>query len=279
MIDLRSKAQGEVGGDLAHYRQRNGSEPQIPLGSTGTLALGPRGPLPWQVVGYVERIEVDTGEDEQSTWREYLLYHRAEGFAFLVDAEDGWSWSVPITGVPERFGDAVKYQGVLYRPLYTYTGQITYVLGEFYWQLTRDQRTRNTDYRGTGAAGAKRLNREETGGPGGAEIVWSAGETLDADTVVKAFGLAPDKRAALQRDALPTAFNAAGKLAKVFVWLFIIAVVLMIVMCSSRDDCDALRSRYGESSQEYRSCLNGSGGGSRTSGGSFGGFSSGGGHK
>ena len=54
-----------VGGDLAHYAQANGSEPQIPLGSVGTLAFalkpGDKKALPWQVVGYAERCEVDTG--------------------------------------------------------------------------------------------------------------------------------------------------------------------------------------------------------------------------
>ena len=55
---------------------------------------------------------------------------------------------------------------MLYRKLYDYVGKVTYVLGEFYWRLTRDERTANTDYVGTGAASAKRLNREQTAGRG-----------------------------------------------------------------------------------------------------------------
>ena len=106
-----------VGGDLAHYAQDNGSEPQIPLGSVGTLAFGRRPALPWQVVGYVERCTVpggsDDDDDSQEFWREYLLYHRTEGFAFIVDAQDGWSWTAPITGVPEAVGDGVRHEGVL----------------------------------------------------------------------------------------------------------------------------------------------------------------------
>jgi hypothetical protein len=117
-------------------------------------------------------------DDEQTFWREYLLYHRSVGFAFLVDAEDGWSWSAPIAGAPQSFGDSVKHEGVLYRKLYDYVGKVTFVLGEFYWRLARDERTANTDYVGTGAAAAKRLNREETRGEGAREVVWSAGETL-----------------------------------------------------------------------------------------------------
>ncbi|MGZ5185374.1 MAG: DUF4178 domain-containing protein [Caldimonas sp.] len=272
-----------VGGDLAHYQQANGREPQIPLGTVGTIALG--GPaMPWQVVGYVERCEEAEGEDEQSFWREYLLYHRTAGFAFIVDAEDGWSWSVPITGAPQAFGESVKYQDVLYRKLYDYAGRVTYVLGEFYWRLTRDQRTDNSDYIGTGAASAKRLNRERTSGEGAEEVVWSAGETLTADAVLAAFRLPADKRAALQRDALPTAFHASSKLAKIIFWCFIVFLVLLLFRCGDGGgpgDCSEVRNTFGEASQEYQSCLANqrSGSGLRSGGGSFGGFSSGGGHK
>ena len=276
-----------VGGELQHYAQANALAPLIPLGSTGTLALGARQALPWQVVGYVERCEVsDAGDAEETFWREYLLYHRSEGFAFLVDAQDGWSWTAPITGVPESAGAGAKYQGALYRKLYDYTGRVTYVLGEFYWQVTRDQRTFNTDYQGTGGAAAKRLNRERGGSAGNEEVVWSAGETLAAEAVLKAFRLAPDKHAALQRDALPTAFSGASLLAKIFFWA-LVAVLVSLLVFSCRGGrggpggCEQTRATFGAASSEYQRCLNdanGSGGG-RTGGGAFGGFSSGGGHK
>lgn len=273
-----------VGGDLQHYAQANGSEPQIPLGSVGTLALstkpGDKKALSWQVVGYAERCEVDTGEDDQTFWREYLLYHRTEGFAFLVDAEDGWSWTAPITGVPERAGDGVKYQGVLYRKLYDYTGKATYVLGEFYWKLERDARTYNTDYIGTGAFSARRINRERTGSGDTQEITWSAGETLSADAVLKAFKLAPEKRVALQRDATPGSGNAAGLLAKVFFWVFVVVVLLIMFRCDGDSrDCSQVRATYGEASAEYQNCLRSArSGGGRIGGGSWGGGSFGG-HK
>ena len=285
-----------VGGDLHHYTQQNGLEPLLPLGSVGMLTLsttpGSKKELPWQVVGYVERCEVpDSSDDEQSFWREYLLYHRSEGFAFIVDAEDGWSWAVPITGVPQLSGDGARYEGANYRKLYDYTGQITYVLGEFYWQLTRNQRTDNTDYQGTGSASSKRLNRERTTTGSGAdavqEIVWSAGEAMPADMIMKAFRLAPDKSAALQRDAAPTALKGS-LLAKIIFWAFIVFVLLMLFRCGSSGgssiDCTDTLNTFGQASLEYQNCLNSqrSGGGSgsyRSSGGSFGGFSSGGGHK
>ncbi|HZT54800.1 MAG TPA: DUF4178 domain-containing protein [Burkholderiaceae bacterium] len=272
-----------IGGELQHYAQANGTPPLIPLGSTGTLALG-KAALPWQVVGYVERCEAPASDDDERTfWREYLLYHRTEGFAFIVDAEDGWSWTAPLTGVPERAGSGVKYENVVYRKLYDYTGMVTYVLGEFYWQVTQNQRTVNTDYQGTGSAAAKRLNREQTAAADTEEVVWSGGETLSADAVMKAFRLAPDKGAALARDALPTSSNPASLLAKIFFWVFVVVVVLLLFRCgsSSSSNCDATRDTFGAASSEYQNCLNSnrSGGSYGSSGGSFGGFSSGGGHK
>lgn len=273
VVDLSSTegAGRGVGTDLAHYAQDNGDEPQIPLGRMGTLKLG-KTARAWQVVGYVERCEV--GDDEQSFWREYLLYHREEGFAFLVDAEDGWSWAAPITGVPAPSGNGVRYQGVFYRQMYRYTGKITYVLGEFYWQLKRGELTHNTDYQGPGG---KRLNQEVTE----AEQVWSAGETLNAADVAKAFRLEPEKAAALRRDAGPTSGHSVSLLTKVFFWVFVVLVLLMLMRCSDDDrDCEPLRASYGQASQEYQNCLaSNRRSGYRTSGGSWGGFSSGGGHK
>jgi hypothetical protein len=273
-----------IGGDLAHYAQGNGSEPQIPLGTLGTIALG-GAKLPWQVVGYVERCEIpEDAEDDRTFWREYLLYHRGTGFAFIVDADDGWSWTAPITGAPEPSGSGVRYQDVFYKKLYDYTGQVTYVLGEFYWQLTREQRTANTDYQGTGAAANRRINREETKGEGTHEVVWSAGETLSAETVAQAFRIAPDKVAALQRDASPTSLGKMSGAGKIIFWIIVVIVVLVMFRCGDGGgaaDCNDTRNTFGEASQEYQSCLNSrrSGGGYRSGGGAFGGFSSGGGHK
>lgn len=264
-----------VGGDLAHYAQDNaGSPPLIPLGRTGTLALGPKArALPWQVVGYAERVEVDVDPgEEQTAWREYLLYHRQEGFAFIVDAEDGWSYAIPITGVPKVKGDRAILEGVTYTQLYSYSGAVTYVLGEFYWRLNKGEKTRNTDY----AAGVKRLNREQVG----QEVTWSAGGTLDSDAVARAFGLGTVESMAMKRDAQAVSGSGRGALFWVIAAVIIVVVVMSMAQCGS-NDCQPLRDAFGEASAEYQQCLRSqrSSTGTRFGGGSSGGFSSGGGHK
>jgi hypothetical protein len=271
-----------VGADLAHYQQHVSGEhvlePLLPLGSTGSLALGGEA-LPWQVVGYLERCDVpDASDDEQTFWREYLIYHRTAGFAFLVDAEDGWSWVVPVTGAPQVRGDRASYAGVDYRKRYSYNAKTTFVLGEFYWRVERDQRSFNTDYAGSGAAAHKVLNREMTG----SEVVWSAGETIEVATLAAAFRLPQAQRPALQRDVGPT--MQLGPLVKLAIVVGLVLLLVLLMSRCSRNDCDELRATFGEASNEYQQCLRsnraGSGGWWRTTGGSYGGYSSGGGgHK
>ncbi len=274
-----------LGADLAFYAQNNsghaGQEPQIPLGSTGTLALGPAGtaPLPWQVVGYQERCDIpEDAEEDTSFWREYLLYHRTEGFAFLVDSNEGWSWVKPITGVPTLRGDTAQWQGASYRKRYSYAAKVTWVQGEFYWRVQQGERALVTDFEGTGAGASLRLSREQTG----SEVTWSAGSTLPAASVAAAFALPADARAALERDVpvLSTAKSSLG--AGKALTLFFVAVLLVVLLSEcSDDDCDEVRQTFGSASTEYQQCTarRASGGSGRVGGGSYGGWSSGGSHK
>jgi hypothetical protein len=271
-----------VGADMAHYQQNNagvgGAEPQIALGSSGTLALGGP-PLPWQVVGYQERCDIPDGADEETTfWREYLLYHREAGFAFLVDSNEGWSWVRTITGAPAVRGNQAQWQGVNYRQRWNYAAKVTWVQGEFYWRVQREERAQLTDYEGSGSSAKARLSREQTT----AEVTWSAGETVDAATVADAFGIGPASRAALQRDVTPLS-SGVGVGKGLIILLVVVVLIIAFSQCSSSGGgCDEVRNTFGAASAEYQQCLNqrGSGSGARTGGGSYGGWSSGGGgHK
>ncbi len=297
---------GALGADLDFYRQDNSLPPLIPLGRVGKIALGDKEPLSWQVVGYVEWCEDGgTGDDgdDQEFWREYLLYHRTAGFAFLVDANDGWSWSRPITGVPKVLGSAgrhadsgyraerLEYEGQTYRKLYSYGGRITYVLGEFYWQLKKDQTTWNVDFAGEGGQRQRRLYREQSGSnPEAREVVWSVGGAIEGKAVAQAFRIDPKEALSLRRDANPLT-GAMGsvlsggsggwtweKVKNVVIVIFII-FVLLSVLFDRDDDCDSTRKTFGENSNEYRECQRNTSRGSGSHGGSWGGWSSGGSHK
>ncbi len=269
-----------VGGDLAHYAQDSGSAPggtpQLPLSATATLAFG-SAPQPWQVVGYVERCEIpEDPEDERVFWREYLLYNRNTGFAFLVDAEDGWSWAAPLTGAPMVRGNTARWRDTDHSKRYTYTGEITHVLGEFYWKLQRGERTLNTDY----ASGKRRLNREQAG----SEVTWSAGETVDAQVIAKAFNLPAGAVSSMASEASPLSGGGRPFIHKLLIGIAVLVVLVMVIRACSSDGCDDIRRSYGAASAEYQQCRNNNSSGAvrtpRTGGGSFGGYGSGsGGHK
>ena len=267
-----------VGGDLAHFEQQNGAAeggaPRIPLGATGRLDLG-EGPRDWQVVGYVERCtQPQDPEEDVYFWREYLLYAREVGFAFLVDAEDGWSWAVPLAGAPKVRGEQAQWKGRTYERSDSYVSRVTWVLGEFYWRLERGERTHHIDY----ATGSRRLNREQSG----QEVTWSEGGTLHADALAQAFALPEAQRAALAREVSPFKADTGGSslLVRVAVGVVVVVFVVLWLLDSSRDECDGVRQTFGAASLEYQQCRERGRYAHSSSGGSYGGWSGGGGgHK
>lgn len=278
VVDLSQK----VGGALTHYQQNNaghdGAEPTLPLGSTAVLTLGREGPLPWTVIGMVERCDMPQDSDDETTyWREYLVFNQKAGFAFIVDAEDGWSHVRPLTGAPQIRGGQAQWEGVNYASRATYTAKVTWVQGEFYWRVQRDERALVTDYHGVGAASRKRLSREQTGN----EVTWSAGEAIDAAVLAKAFGVPIASQPGFPTDSSMLS-NALGKRSlkgtPTLVWIVVAFIVLIVILDACSDDCDDVRSTFGTSSAEYQQCKRSGGSGVR-SGGSSGGWSSGGGHK
>jgi len=252
LIDLRRG----LGGELYHAEQTEPVRPLIALGSTGQL-----NGITWQVVGFQHRMGHEPGDsDELFGWEEYLLYNARRGFSFLVDATDGWSLVKPLTGAPNvsASGGTANYQGTPYNLLYSYDAETTYAAGEFYWQVQRGQKTYNCDY----AAGKKLLSMEKTP----SEVTWSGGSKLDSELIVKGFQLEAQRTLLKRKDAAP--LSSASRVSLRTVLIGIALLGLMISLLSRCTRCDPM--------QEY--CDNTSSS-SRTSGGSYGGFSSGGGHK
>jgi len=253
LIDL---SQG-VGGALRHALQDEPVAPLIALGSTGVLQG-----TTWQVVGFQHRMGREAGDDEEFGWSEYLLYNAKRGFVFLVDAQVGWSLVKPVTGAPSHKpgSQSASYLGSDYRLLSTYTAETDYVAGEFYWRVLRGQKSQNQDF----AKGPTVLSREQTGSVGagtGAEVTWSSGSKLNGDTVAKAFKLEGNKAVFQRNDATPLSGARSMSLGTILTGVLVMVILLTMLPRCSR--CDPTRENCS----------------ARTSGGSFGGFSGGGGHK
>jgi hypothetical protein len=250
IIDL---SQG-IGGELKHATQDEPVQPLIPLGSTGLLQG-----VQWQVVGFQHRMGFEPSDpDEHFGWEEYLLYNAKRGFTFLVDSTEGWSIVKPATGAPvvSSNGQSASYLGTAYQLKESYNAETNYVLGEFYWQVSRGQKTSNRDY----ASGKSLLSMEQSA----QELTWSVGGKIDSDVVVKAFKLEGKKDLLQRSDVGPfTAAKSPFARPEFMIFVVFVVVVLMFSRCSS---CDP----------QVENCSSSSG---RTSGGSYGGYSGGGGHK
>ena len=246
-----------IGAELRHAEQDEPVQPSIALGRVGRMQG-----VSWQVVGFQHRIgrvagaaddDDDDDGDESFGFSEYLLFNEQRGFSFLVDAEEGWSLLRPATGAPRmrRSNDRVaSYLGTSYRLKYSYDAETSYVAGEFYWPVQRGQRSFNRDF----TNGPSLLTSERTRN----ELVWSVGGMVAAKAVAEAFGLDPERAAFAKKDVLP--FSAAPQLGcgmLVAILLLLIVIALLLSMCSDGRPGGYLRS----------------------SGGSYGGYTSGGGHK
>ncbi len=242
-----------IGGELKHALQDEPVQPLIALGSTGQLQG-----VQWQVVGFQHRMGTDPADpDEHFGWDEYLLYNAKRGFTFLVDSTDGWSVVKPATAAPVVAGNSATYLGTRYQLKESYDAETNYVLGEFYWQVQRGQKTRNRDY----AAGNGMLSMEQSTD----ELTWSVGSKIGSDTVAKAFGLEAKKDLLQRSDAGPVSSARGMGCGSVIVMGLVILLLLFAV--SRCSDCDPQVENCSSSSS------------ARSSGGSYGGFSGGGGHK
>lgn len=258
-----------VGAQLQHALQDEPVEPLIPLGSTGSLQGAN-----WQVVGFQHRVgQPADDEDETFGWDEYLLYNQKRGFVFLVDASDGWSLVQPTTGTPTGPGGVppfVKYLGTRYDLKEKYEAQTTYVTGEFYWRVERGQTTANADY----AAGKQLLSQERSAN----EVTWSAGSRIDSHRVVQAFGLQGKENLAQRLDVTPLA-DQANWVQRAFFALVILMVLAFVLLVMNSPSCDPAQQDCSNNLNNNSHSTSSPSYGSRTGSGSWGGSSSGGGHK
>lgn len=248
-----------VAGQLSHALQTEPVAPLIALGSTGQLQG-----VAWQLVGFQHRMGYEVDDpDEHFGWTEYLLYNKKRGFTFLVDSTEGWSLATPTTGAPTLSpnGSTATYLGNKYAQKYSYKAETQYVAGEFYWQVMRGQQSNNTDFE----KGAVLLSREETPN----EVTWSMGSKLSSAAVAKSFNLKDDALDGGSGNAMFKAADAkpmssiAGMGCGTII-LLILILLLFLFLISRCSSCDP----------RVENCSS-----SRSTGGSYGGYSSGGGHK
>jgi uncharacterized protein DUF4178 len=210
VLDARS-ADHQV---IARYEARRAGAPLIPLGARSTL----EGET-WEVIGSLARRTKASGVS--STWFEHLLHNPAGGLRWLVEYNGHWTLSRAASAVASGSGGLdVEYLGERYRIFQSGRAEVSYVVGEFTWQVRVGDEAHVEDY----VNPPRMLSHETTGD----ESTWSIGEYVDGDTVWRAFGLpgAPPERIGVGA-AQPSPYRPHSRTMLLLLASFVAAAVLI----------------------------------------------------
>jgi hypothetical protein len=156
------------------YRQQ-----VIPLGQRGKLHS-----VLWEVIGYMERVD---GSGYYS-WSEYLLFNPIQGFRWLTEFDGHWNYVLTTKSIPEVTSGSLisnsgrilaKYLDKKYFLFHQGKAKVTYVIGEFYWQVKIDETVYVEDY----VLPPEILSCERNN----SEVIWSIGQYIDAGDIKAAF--------------------------------------------------------------------------------------------
>lgn len=155
------------------------------------LALHERAKLDgadWEIVGIVWR-EV-SADGRTFPWQEFLLFNPYLGYRYLLFFvyDRHWALGRPLEGAPQIgtfFSRRVaRFRGQRFRHFQTSLARVTYVEGEFPWQIRAGDQAVAHDY----VAPPLGLSVEETRDENGTDIQYTAMEHIDGEAVWRAFG-------------------------------------------------------------------------------------------
>lgn len=164
---------------LSQFEERMRHEPLVPLGARGRFEE-----TEYAAIGYLRRRV--TVEGIHYEWSEYLLFHREQGFRWLVEYNGHWTLVRTLAEPPLVTGYGAQATAAdrdrTYRHFQTTMAEVSYVVGEFYWRVRVGERCELRDY----IAPPFQLSLELSD----KEAIWSRAEYLEPEAVKTAFQLA-----------------------------------------------------------------------------------------
>lgn len=212
---------------LHAYQQKARITPRIPLGKRAVLQ-GVKG----EVVGFMRRSA--SSEGEFFHWDEYLIYNPYYGYRFLAETVTGWTLTQLTTAVPRHpreYKNGVVHDRRHYALSEWYDAKVTYVLGEFYWQVEIGETVTCYDF-GTGSLLLVGEVMPD-------EYTWAIGRKIDAAEVWRAFGLDSET---------PDYEEEAGDVeaaSNPWVTAIVIVVVIVVILVLISSDVDIGGSFFG----------------------------------
>jgi hypothetical protein len=150
----------------------------IPLGTRGKW----KGTT-YEVVG-CQRRSIIVGGDTYS-WFEYLLFNPYAGYRYFTEYEGHWNDVTVCRALPRQIAGSIKPKLMMGDRTFTHfqsaTAKTTYIIGEFPWQVRRDDKVRAKDYISSPFMLSGETTEQET--------TWSIGEYTSGKDIWQAFKL------------------------------------------------------------------------------------------
>lgn len=197
---------------IEKYTAKLAFKPLIPLGKRGTIKGEP-----FEMIGYLRRTV--TIEGTNYTWEEYLLHHPHRGFRWLAHYGGHWNYISNCAAMPRVRGNEVHYLDLTFKKFQEAEARVTYVLGEFFWEIRRGEKSQCCDF----ISPPYILSSEKYGN----EITWTIGEYLRPEDLWKGFALegTPPAQTGVG-PSQPSPFEASRKPMRRAFWALFGALIL-----------------------------------------------------
>jgi hypothetical protein len=159
----------------ASNQYEGGAGPDISLGSTGMI----NGIL-YECIGYALKEE---NNKYRSKWKEYTLFNREEGYAFLSEYNGKWIYVREQADTPVLLTEhekSFKFDGEHFQLFNSYTYSVINARGEFPYNAFNNRNTRAREFISPPKIWIKEENQKEG-------IIWFAGQHISGRELAKEF--------------------------------------------------------------------------------------------